>query len=89
MFFVIAFGLEFVGTVIPLLFTKLRKKTILSLGITMNARGGPGIVLATTAYAYNIINIEFFTVLILTTMLSSMIAGYWLRIVKDDIQNNL
>ena len=89
MFFIIAFGLEFVGTVIPLLFTKLRKKTILSLGITMNARGGPGIVLATTAYAYNIINIEFFTVLILTTMLSSMIAGYWLRIVKDDIQNNL
>jgi hypothetical protein len=52
----------------------------------MNARGGPGIVLATTALAYNIINIEFFTVLILTTMLSSMIAGYWLRAVKEDVQ---
>ena len=88
-FFIIAFGLEFIGTIIPLFFTKLRKITIMSLGITMNARGGPGIVLATTAYAYNIINVEFFTVLILTTMLSSMIAGYWLRIVKDDIQNNL
>ena len=45
----------------------------------MNARGGPGIVLATVAYSYEIINIEFFTVLILTTMLSSLIAGYWLR----------
>jgi hypothetical protein len=45
----------------------------------MNARGGPGIVLATVAYSYEIISIEFFTVLILTTMLSSMIAGYWLR----------
>lgn len=88
-FFIIAFGLEFIGTIIPLFFTKLRKITIMSLGITMNARGGPGIVLATTAYAYNIINVEFFTVLILTTMLSSMIAGYWLRVVKDDIQNNL
>ena len=45
----------------------------------MNARGGPGIVLATVAYNYGIINAEFFTVLILTTMLSSLIAGYWLR----------
>ena len=69
-----------------MLFTKLKKKTIFSLGITMNARGGPGIVLATTAFAYNIINIEFFTVIILTTMLSSMIAGYWLRAVKEDVQ---
>ena len=51
----------------------------LNFCITMNARGGPGIVLATIAYANNIINLEFFTVLILTTMLSSMIAGYYLR----------
>ena len=47
--------------------------------MTMNARGGPGIVLATVAYAAQIINIEFFTVLILLTMLSSLLAGYWLR----------
>ena len=46
----------------------------------MNARGGPGIVLATVAYSYDIISLEFFTVLILTTMLSSMIAGYYLRL---------
>lgn len=45
----------------------------------MNARGGPGIVLATVAYNYDIINVEFFTVSILTTMLSSLLAGYWLR----------
>ncbi len=36
-------------------------------------------MLATVALSYKIISIEFFTVLILTTMLSSMIAGYWLR----------
>ena len=80
-FFVIAFALEWIGTVVVLkIFTKLRKKVISNFGITMNARGGPGIVLATVAYSYGIINIEFFTVLILTTMLSSTIAGYWLRI---------
>ncbi len=87
LFFVIAFGLEFVCTVGVMLFTKLKKKTVISLGITMNARGGPGIVLATTAYAHDIISLEFFTVLILTTMLSSAIAGYWLRCVKDDISD--
>jgi len=88
LFFVIAFGLEFIGTVLVMWFTKLKRKTVFSLGITMNARGGPGIVLATTAFAYNIINVEFFTVLIITTMLSSMIAGYWLRAVKEDIKND-
>ena len=88
LFFAIAFGLEFIGTVLVMWFTKLKKKTVLSLGITMNARGGPGIVLATTAFAHNIINVEFFTVLIITTMLSSMIAGYWLRVVKEDIKND-
>lgn len=79
LFFIIAFGLEAVGTVIMLIFTDLRRKVIVNFAITMNARGGPGIVLATVAYSYQIISIEFFTVLILTTMLSSMLAGYWLR----------
>ena len=74
-----AFGLEAVGTVLMLQFTNLKKKVILNFAVTMNARGGPGIVLATVAYARKIINVELFTVLILTTMLSSMIAGYWLR----------
>ncbi len=79
-FFCLAFALEWIGTVALLLVaTKLRKKVVWNFGITMNARGGPGIVLATVAYNYGIINVEFFTVLILTTMLSSLIAGYWLR----------
>ena len=44
----------------------------------------PGIWLR--IYSYEIISAEFFTVLILTTMLSSLIAGYWLRYQqkKDD-----
>ena len=80
LFFAIAFGLEFIGTWVLLLFSGLKMSTRLNFAITMNARGGPGIVLATVAYSYNIISLEFFTVLILTTMLSSMIAGYYLRL---------
>ena len=79
LFFAIAFGLEFIGTWVLLLFSGLKMSTKLNFAITMNARGGPGIVLATVAYSYNIISLEFFTVLILTTILSSMIAGYFLR----------
>lgn len=78
-FFVIAFGLEAVGTLIMLQLTDLNRATKINFAVTMNARGGPGIVLATVAYSYGIISLEFFTVLILTTMLSSLIAGYWLR----------
>lgn len=78
-FFIIAFGLEAVGTLLALQLTNLNRQTRLNFAVTMNARGGPGIVLATVSYYYRIISIEFFTVLILTTMLSSLIAGYWLR----------
>lgn len=78
-FFVAAFGLEAAGTLLALQLTNVNRQTKLNFAITMNARGGPGIVLATVAYSYEIISIEFFTVLILTTMLSSLIAGYWLR----------
>ncbi|MCI9467360.1 MAG: cation:proton antiporter [Ruminiclostridium sp.] len=86
LFFAIAFGLEAAGTIIMLLFTDLKKQVVVNFAVTMNARGGPGIVLATVAYSYEIISVEFFTVLILTTMLSSLIAGYWLRYQqkKDD-----
>lgn len=78
-FFIIAFCLEGIGTVLMLWMTDLKKPVIRNFAVTMNARGGPGIVLATVAYSYQIINVEFFTVLILTTMFSSLIAGYWLR----------
>lgn len=92
-FFVMAFLLEGLGTIITLRFaTSLRGNVIANFGITMNARGGPGIVLATVGYNYGIINVEFFTVLILTTMLSSTIAGYWLRMQQkknNNIFNNL
>lgn len=78
-YFAIAFGLEFLGCYSALKLTRLKHMAVLNFSIVMNARGGPGIVLASIAYYYKIINVEFFTILILTTMLSSAIAGYWLE----------
>ncbi len=48
----------------------------------MNARGGPGIVLATVAFDLGLISETFFVALVLVAIVTSLIAGYWLRYVK-------
>jgi Kef-type K+ transport system membrane component KefB len=54
---------------------------ILNIAITTNARGGPGIVLASVAYEAGIINGNFYTTLVLAAVITSQIAGFWLRYV--------
>jgi len=51
----------------------------LDFGVVMNARGGPGIVLASLAYAAGIIDQYLFVALVMTSILTSLIAGIWLR----------
>jgi len=55
-----------------------RGRDILNLAITSNARGGPGIVLASVAFDAGIINAPFFTSLVVTAILTSQFAGWWL-----------
>lgn len=52
-----------------------------NLAITLNARGGPGIVLASVAYDAHIINAPFYTTLVLVAVLTSQAAGAWLDFV--------
>jgi Kef-type K+ transport system membrane component KefB len=54
---------------------------VLNIAITTNARGGPGIVLASVAYDAGIINAAFYTTLVLAAVITSQIAGVWLRMV--------
>lgn len=54
---------------------------IVNLAVASNARGGPGIVLASVAYEARIINGAFFTTLVLTAILTSQVAGAWLGVV--------
>lgn len=54
---------------------------ILNIAFTTNARGGPGIVLASVAYEAGIINAAFYTALVITAVITSQFAGAWLRIV--------
>lgn len=54
---------------------------IVNLAVASNARGGPGIVLASVAFEAGIINGAFFTTLVLTAVLTSQFAGWWLGFV--------
>ena len=52
-----------------------------NLAMALNARGGPGIVLASVAFEANIINASFYTTLVLFAVLTSQLAGAWLEFV--------
>jgi Kef-type K+ transport system membrane component KefB len=54
---------------------------IANIAITTNARGGPGIVLASVAYDARLINAAFYTALVITAVVTSQACGAWLRYV--------
>lgn len=51
---------------------------LINLSLTTNARGGPGIVLASVAFDAGIINATFYTTLVLAAVITSQFAGAWL-----------
>ncbi|MEU1122627.1 cation:proton antiporter [Streptomyces sp. NPDC005899] len=55
------------------------KPESLDLAIALNARGGPGIVLATVSFDAGIVNASLFTTLVLTAIVTSQLAGWWLE----------
>jgi Kef-type K+ transport system membrane component KefB len=59
-------------------FAGFRGLDLLNLAITTNARGGPGIVLASVAFDAGIISPNFYTTLVLAAILTSQAAGTWL-----------
>ena len=52
---------------------------LINLAITTNARGGPGIVLASVAFDAGIISSKFYTTLVVAAVVTSQIAGAWLE----------
>jgi Kef-type K+ transport system membrane component KefB len=51
---------------------------MINLAITTNARGGPGIVLASVAFEAGIISPQFYTTLVVAAVVTSQMAGAWL-----------
>ncbi len=55
-----------------------------NLAIAMNARGGPGIVLAGVSYEAEVISAEFYAALVMLAVVTSLLAGSWLgRLVRS------
>lgn len=54
---------------------------MVNIAVASNARGGPGIVLASVTYDAGIINPTFYTILVLAAVLTSQAAGVWLEYV--------
>jgi Kef-type K+ transport system membrane component KefB len=50
----------------------------LNLAVALNARGGPGIVVASVAYGAGIIGQPFYAALVMLAVVTSLLAGSWL-----------
>jgi Kef-type K+ transport system membrane component KefB len=59
-------------------FAGFRGLDLINLAITTNARGGPGIVVASVAFDAGIISPKFYTTLVVAAVLTSQMAGAWL-----------
>ncbi|MBN6038808.1 cation:proton antiporter [Amycolatopsis sp. 195334CR] len=55
------------------------KRASVDFAVALNARGGPGIVLATVTLSAGVINEDFFTILVVLSIVTSQIAGSWLQ----------
>jgi Kef-type K+ transport system membrane component KefB len=62
-------------------FAGFRGRSTFNIAITGNARGGPGIVLASVAFEAGIISQTFFTALVVTAVVTSQMCGFWLDLV--------
>lgn len=69
------------GVYLALRMMKVDSLSIANVAIALNARGGPGIVIATVAYDAGIIDARLFTTFVITALVTSAFAEIWLRAV--------
>jgi Kef-type K+ transport system membrane component KefB len=95
LFFTFATIIKTLGVFISARFAGQDNISSFNLATAMNARGGPGIVLATVTFEMGIINEVFFTTLVLFSIITSLISGLWLKrqvslgrpLLKDELNN--
>ena len=59
-----------------------RARMALHFAVAVNARGGPGIVLASVSFDAGIIDRSFFATLVMLSVVTSLLAGWWLERVQ-------
>lgn len=84
LFFLVGSSLvKIMSVVLMLRLVNLPWARALDYGITMNCRGGPGIALASVAYAAKIISEELFIAFVLSSIFTAIMAGSWLKFKRD------
>ncbi len=81
-FAVVGLKVDLIHQFDPAFFLGFLLFSTVNFAVVLNARGGPGIVLATVAFDLGLISETFFVALVLVAIVTSLIAGYWLRYVK-------
>jgi Kef-type K+ transport system membrane component KefB len=76
--FVVACAVKLLSAGVAARLAGFSRLDAVNLSMALNARGGPGIVLATVAYDAGIINAEFYTALVILAVVTSQMAGAWL-----------
>lgn len=66
-----------------LIVAREKVSTAFNLGIAMNTRGGPGIVLASVALEAGIVDETMYVTLVMTALITSLGTGAWFRHVKN------
>jgi Kef-type K+ transport system membrane component KefB len=79
-FILVSSALKFLSVAIALRLAGRPLPVAINYGVAMNTRGGPGIVLASVAFAFNIITESFFVALVLASIVTSLFSGVWLRL---------
>jgi Kef-type K+ transport system membrane component KefB len=59
------------------------RELALDLAVVLNARGGPGIIVASVAFDAGIIDVRFYTTLVLLAIVTSLFAGMYLAYRKN------
>jgi Kef-type K+ transport system membrane component KefB len=80
-FLLVACLVKSVSTYVAARMTGEGKVGARNLAAALNARGGPGIVLASVAFDAKIIGEAFYTILVMLALVTSVIAGSWLEAV--------
>jgi len=80
-FLLFATTFQAMGTLIALKLAKEDWLSSFNIAVAMNARGGPGIVLATIAFDLGIINQTLFVTLVLIALVTCLLAGRWFKYV--------
>lgn len=78
-FLLFSAAFETAGTLMAARMIKKDWLSSINFAVAMNTRGGPGIVLATIAFDFGIINETFFVTLVLIALVTSLLAGTWFR----------